>query len=49
MSVLNSLIAERPRCDQAPAWAALQTHFYTAGRSFDLRDTFAADRRALTH
>jgi glucose-6-phosphate isomerase len=43
MSVMDRLLAERPRCDQAPAWAALQTHFYTAGRSFDLRDAFAAD------
>jgi len=35
--------AERPRCDRTPAWAALQTQFYTAGRSFDLRDAFAQD------
>ncbi|MGE0331491.1 MAG: glucose-6-phosphate isomerase [Ramlibacter sp.] len=34
---------ERLRCDQAPAWAALQTQFYTAGRAFDVRDAFAAD------
>ncbi len=36
-------IAERPRCDQASAWAALQSQFYTAGRDFDLRDAFAVD------
>ncbi len=43
MSGMDRTVTERPRCDQAPAWAALQTHFYTAGRSFDLRDAFAAD------
>jgi len=40
---MDRTLAERPRCDQAPAWAALQTQFYTAGRSFDLRDAFDAD------
>ncbi len=46
MSVpIVAAIAERPRCDQAPAWAALQTQFYTAGRDFDLREAFAADPR----
>ncbi len=34
---------ERLRCDQTPAWAALQTQFYTAGRALDVRDAFAAD------
>ncbi|MGV8803765.1 MAG: glucose-6-phosphate isomerase [Polaromonas sp.] len=33
----------RLRCDQTPAWAALHTHFATAGRQFDLRDAFAQD------
>jgi glucose-6-phosphate isomerase len=42
MAVMDAL-AERPRCDQVPAWAALQTQFYSTGRSFDLRDAFAAD------
>lgn len=32
----------RPRCDQTPAWAALQTH-HAAKAPFDLRDAFAAD------
>jgi glucose-6-phosphate isomerase len=36
-------LTERPRCDQVPAWAALQAHFHSTGRSFDLRDAFAAD------
>ncbi|MEO5606182.1 MAG: glucose-6-phosphate isomerase [Polaromonas sp.] len=31
------------RCDQAPAWAALHTHFDMAGRQFDLRAAFAQD------
>jgi len=35
--------AERPRCDRTAAWAALQTAFYTGGRSLDLRDAFAQD------
>ena len=28
------------RCDQAPAWAALQDHFITVGSRLDLRDAF---------
>jgi glucose-6-phosphate isomerase len=43
MNGMDRTLSERPRCDQTPTWAALQTHFYTAGRSFDLRDAFAAD------
>ncbi len=31
------------RCDGTPAWAALQAHYRTAGRAFDLRTAFAAD------
>ena len=31
------------RCDQAPAWAALQRRFAATGRSFDLRTAFAED------
>ncbi len=34
-----------PRCDEVPAWAALRAHFDAAGRSFDLRQAFAADPR----
>ncbi|WP_311221829.1 MULTISPECIES: glucose-6-phosphate isomerase [unclassified Acidovorax] len=33
----------RIRCDRTPAWALLQSHFETTGRSFDLRDAFAQD------
>jgi glucose-6-phosphate isomerase len=33
----------RLRCDQTPAWAALQACFEATGKSFDLRDAFAAD------
>ncbi|MDI4632678.1 glucose-6-phosphate isomerase [Pelomonas sp. V22] len=32
-----------PRCDQSPAWAALQAHYETTGRGFDLRKAFAAE------
>ncbi len=31
------------RCDQTPAWAALQAYYATAGKPFDLRDAFAAN------
>ncbi len=31
------------RCDRTPAWGALQTRFDVAGRTFDVRDAFAAD------
>ncbi|MDP4301953.1 glucose-6-phosphate isomerase [Leptothrix discophora] len=31
------------RCDQTPAWAALQAHHAGPGRTFDLRTAFAAD------
>ncbi len=31
------------RCDQTPAWAALQSHHAGPGRDFDLRRAFAAD------
>ncbi len=31
------------RCEQLPAWAALQAHFDAAGRQFDLRHAFAQD------
>jgi glucose-6-phosphate isomerase len=32
-----------PRCDRTPAWSALQAQYQAAGRSFDLREAFAAD------
>jgi glucose-6-phosphate isomerase len=31
------------RCDQSPAWGALQQHYQKAGRAFDLRQAFAAE------
>ncbi|SFC00763.1 glucose-6-phosphate isomerase [Polaromonas sp. OV174] len=31
------------RCDQTPAWAALEASFETSGKHFDLRQAFAAD------
>jgi len=31
------------RCDQTEAWAALNAHYETSGRQFDLRAAFAAD------
>lgn len=34
---------QRTRCDQTRAWGALQAHFDSAGRSFDVRDAFASD------
>ncbi len=33
----------RTRCDQTPAWAALQALYDQSGKAFDLRDAFAAD------
>ena len=36
-------LAKRLRCDQTPAWAALQASFDTSGKTFDLREAFAAD------
>ncbi|MDM4767700.1 glucose-6-phosphate isomerase [Pelomonas sp. SE-A7] len=32
-----------PRCDQSPAWRALQTQYEQSGRRFDLREAFAAE------
>ena len=31
------------RCDQTPAWAALQAHYRAVGKNFDLREAFASD------
>ena len=31
------------RCDEAPAWRALQAHYAQTGRGFDLRQAFAED------
>ncbi|MDP3799184.1 MAG: glucose-6-phosphate isomerase [Polaromonas sp.] len=34
---------KRLRCDQTPAWAALQACFEAGGKTFDLREAFASD------
>jgi len=34
---------KRLRCDQTPAWAALQAHFEAGGQNFDMREAFARD------
>ncbi|OWQ83578.1 glucose-6-phosphate isomerase [Roseateles aquatilis] len=36
-------MTEFPRCDRSPTWAALQTHFQQAGRTFDVRQAFATE------
>ncbi|MDQ3058120.1 MAG: glucose-6-phosphate isomerase [Pseudomonadota bacterium] len=35
----------RLRCDQAPAWAALQAYFDAEGKNLDLREAFVQDAR----
>ncbi|VTU20740.1 glucose-6-phosphate isomerase [Variovorax sp. PBL-E5] len=35
----------RPRCDRTAAWKKLQAHYDAQGRSFDLRQAFAADAK----
>ena len=37
-----------PRCDETPAWAALQDHFAAQGRALDVRQAFAADGQRFT-
>jgi glucose-6-phosphate isomerase len=32
-----------PRCDHTPAWAALQAQYAATGKTFDLREAFAAN------
>ena len=39
----------RIRCDQTGAWAALQASFDASGKTFDLRDAFAADPQRFEH
>lgn len=34
---------DAPRCDETPAWAALQAHFKASGHALDLRDAFAGE------
>jgi len=36
------------RCDQTPAWAALQAHFEASGKNFDLRQAFAQDEQRFS-
>jgi glucose-6-phosphate isomerase len=42
-------VEPRPRCDRTPAWAALQACFDARGKSFDLRQAFAADAGRFAH
>lgn len=42
-------VQPRPRCDRTPAWAALQARFDAQGKSFDLRQAFAADPDRFGH
>ncbi|SDN44737.1 glucose-6-phosphate isomerase [Polaromonas sp. JS666] len=42
-------VQPRPRCDRTPAWAALQACFDAQGKSFDLRQAFAADAGRFAH
>ena len=38
-----------PRCDETAAWPALKLQFLETGKSFDLRDAFAADPQRFEH
>ena len=38
-----------PRCDETAAWAALKVQFSATGKTFDLRDAFAADPQRFEH
>ncbi len=40
---------QRPRCDQTPAWGALDDFFKERGHAFDLRDAFAQDPKRFEH
>jgi glucose-6-phosphate isomerase len=42
-------VEPRPRCDRTPAWTALQACFDAQGKSFDLRQAFAADTGRFGH
>jgi glucose-6-phosphate isomerase len=42
-------VEPRPRCDRTPAWTALQACFDAQGKSFDLRQAFAADAGRFGH
>ncbi len=39
----------RARCDQTPAWGALDNFFKERGHAFDLRDAFAQDPKRFEH
>ncbi len=39
----------RARCDQTPAWGALDDFFKARGHAFDLRDAFAQDPQRFEH
>ena len=38
----------RTRCDKTAAWRLLQSRFASSGKTFDLRDAFAADSQRFT-
>jgi glucose-6-phosphate isomerase len=42
-------VEPRPRCDRTPTWTALQACFDAQGKSFDLRQAFAADAGRFGH
>ncbi len=43
MTAMTMPVPARVRCDRTAAWAALQAHYEAAGRTFDMREAFAAD------
>ncbi|WP_341907466.1 glucose-6-phosphate isomerase [Polaromonas sp. YR568] len=47
-AAMSAAGVSRPRCDQTAAWADLQAHFEAKGRSFDMREAFAADAGRFT-
>ncbi len=40
---------ETTRCDRAPAWALLKSHYESHGQGFDMRRAFAADEGRFAH
>jgi glucose-6-phosphate isomerase len=40
---MSNRVSKHLRADRTPTWAALQAHFAASGKSFDLREAFAAD------
>ncbi|MES2946460.1 MAG: glucose-6-phosphate isomerase [Pseudomonadota bacterium] len=42
-------LTQRLRCDETPAWAALQADYAQQGKNFDLREAFQADAQRFEH